>query len=413
MKILVLNSGSSSLKYQLVESETEEVLAKGIAERIGLPDGALKHESVVLDCKSRTIEADIPDHDAAMDLVFQVLTDPSDGAVSHPSEISAVGHRVVHGGEMFSAPTIITDETLAEIDKVSGLAPLHNPPNLMGIRACRRLMPGVPQVAVFDTAFHSTIPKHAYVYALPYELYTDYGVRRYGFHGTSHRYVSGRATKLMAARGADPAALRVITCHLGNGCSMTAVVGGKAADTSMGLTPAEGLVMGTRSGDIDPAILLFVQREMGMTPGQVDDLINKESGLLGVSGKSSDMRDIEAEAAAADQRSALALEIFCYRVRKYIGAYAAAMGGLDAIVFTGGIGENSPTVRAKTTRGLEFIGVRLDPQRNQTVRGESDISAADAPVRVLVIPTNEERMIARETAEVVTGGQGRDLQAAS
>lgn len=402
MKILVLNSGSSSLKYQLIESESEEVLAKGLAERIGMAEGALKYESSGNGKKE--IQTRIADHDAAMDLVFQVLTDPDDGAVADTSEISAVGHRVVHGGEMFSQPTIITDETLTEIDKVSHLAPLHNPPNLMGIRACRRLMPGVPQVAVFDTAFHSTVPKYAYVYALPYSLYTDHGVRRYGFHGTSHRFVSRRATKIMVERGADAEKLKVITCHLGNGCSMTAIIGGKVLDTSMGMTPAEGLVMGTRSGDLDPAILLFVQKALGMTPEQVDDLINKKSGLLGVSGKSSDMRDIEDLAAGGDERAALALEIFCYRVRKYIGQYAAAMGGLDAVVFTGGIGENSPVVRGKSVEGLEFMGIKVDPEANRTARGETDISASDAVVRMLVIPTNEERMIARETAEVVGRG---------
>lgn len=400
MKILVLNSGSSSLKYQLIESETEEVIAKGIAERIGLAEGLLKYESA--DNGKKEIQVDIADHDAAMDLVFEVLTDPNEGAISDVSEIAAVGHRVVHGGEMFSQSTIITNETLAEIDKVSHLAPLHNPPNIMGIRACRRLMPGVPQVAVFDTAFHATIPKYAYVYALPYYLYTDYGVRRYGFHGTSHRYVTRRATKFLAAeRGADPDTLKLITCHLGNGVSITAIVGGKVVDTSMGMTPAEGLVMGTRSGDVDPAILLFVQKALGMTADDVDNMINKESGLLGISGKSSDMRDIEDLAIQGDERASLALEIFCYRVRKYIGQYAAAMGGLDAIVFTGGIGENSPVVRAKSTRGLEFMGVEIDPEENRTARGETDISTADAAVRVLVIPTNEERMIARETADVM------------
>ena len=401
MKILVLNSGSSSLKYQLIESETEEVLAKGIAERIGLADGALKYETA--GNGEKEVRADIPDYDAAMDLVFKVLTDPKDGAITDTSEIAAVGHRVVHGGERFSQSTLITDDTLAEIEKVSHLAPLHNPPNVMGIRACRKLMPGVPQVAVFDTAFHSTIPKRAYVYALPYDLYTDYGVRRYGFHGTSHRCVSGRATKIMAARGADPAALKAVTCHLGNGCSMTAIVGGKVIDTSMGMTPAEGLVMGTRCGDIDPAILPYVEKTLEMTAEQIDNLINKKSGLLGISGKWSDMRDIEDQAAAGDERSALALEIFCYRVRKYIGAYAAAMGGLDAVVFTGGIGENSPVVRTKSTQGLEFMGIEIDPEENRTAaRGkEVDISTADALVRVLVIPTNEERMIARDTAEVV------------
>ncbi len=410
MKILVLNSGSSSLKYQLIESDTEEVLAKGIAERIGLDDSGMKCESGR--CGKMEMQVDIPDHDAAMDLVFGALTDAQNGAIASTSEIAAVGHRVVHGGEMFSESVIITDETLAQVDKMCDLAPLHNPPNLMGIQACRRLMPGVPQVAVFDTAFHATIPKYAYVYALPYELYKEYHVRRYGFHGTSHRYVSRRATKLMIERGADPDTLKVVTCHLGNGCSMTAIVGGKVVDTSMGMTPAEGLVMGTRSGDVDPAILLFVQKTLGKTPDDVDDLINKQSGLLGVSGKSSDMRDIEDMAASGDERSALALEIFCYRVRKYIGEYAAAMGGLDAVVFTGGIGENSANVRAKSTQALGFLGIDIDSGLNQAARGEMDVSCTEAPVRVLVIPTNEERMIARETAEVVTREIGSQMEAA-
>lgn len=402
MKILVLNSGSSSLKYQLIESETEEVLAKGLAERIGLRDGALKYETAKNGKK--VIKTDIVDHDAAMDLVFKVLTDPEDGAISSTSEISAVGHRVVHGGERFTTSAIITDDTLAEIDKVSQLAPLHNPANLMGIRACRRLMPGVPQVAVFDTSFHSTIPKHAYTYALPYKLYTDHGVRRYGFHGTSHRYVSARATKMMKAAGADTDNLKVITCHLGNGCSMTAIVGGKVIDTSMGMTPAEGLVMGTRAGDVDPAILLYIQKTLGKTAEDVDNLINKKSGLLGVSGHWSDMRDIEDQAMAGDERAALALEIFCYRVRKYIGAYAAAMGGLDVIVFTGGIGENSPIVRDRTISHLGYMGVGINQELNETARGRGDIdiSTENSLIRVLVIPTNEERMIARDTAEVVT-----------
>ncbi|HOP80467.1 MAG TPA: acetate/propionate family kinase, partial [Armatimonadota bacterium] len=269
MKILVLNSGSSSLKYQLIESETEEVLAKGLAERIGLEMGALKYETSGKGKK--VIESPIPDYYAAMDLVFKVLTDPEGGAISDVSEISAVGHRVVHGGERFSESTLITDETLAEIDKVSHLAPLHNPPNLMGIHACMKLMPGVPQVAVFDTAFHATIPQHAYMYALPYELYTEHGVRRYGFHGTSHRYVSGRASKIMAENGVKPESLKLVTCHLGNGCSMTAIVGGKVIDTSMGMTPAEGLMMGTRAGDMDPAIMVYVQKALGMTPEQADN----------------------------------------------------------------------------------------------------------------------------------------------
>ncbi len=401
MKILVLNSGSSSLKYQLFESETEEVIAKGMLERIGLDMGKLKCESGK--CGKTVIEIEIPDHDVAMDLVFKMLTDPEKGAIASISEISAVGHRVVHGGEKFSKSVLIDDANLAEIDKVSQLAPLHNPPNIMGIRACRRLMPGVPQVAVFDTAFHSTIPPHAYIYALPYNLYTDFGIRRYGFHGTSHRYVSGRASKIMADRGVDPAKLKLITCHLGNGCSITAIVGGKVIDTSMGLTPAEGLVMGTRSGDLDPAILMYVQRQLGMSADQVDNLINKQSGLLGITGKSSDMRDLEDLQAKGDERANLAIEIFCYRVRKYIGAYAAAMNGLDALVFTGGIGENGPIMRRLSTTGLGFMGLNIDPEKNEAARGESDISTEDSPARVMVIPTNEERMIARETAEIVAG----------
>jgi acetate kinase len=337
--------------------------------------------------------------------VFGLLTDPEIGAVKDVSEIAAVGHRVVHGGEKFSKPTMVDAATLKEIDKVSSLAPLHNPPNLMGISACLKRMPGTPQVAVFDTAFHATMPKYAYVYALPYNLYEENGIRRYGFHGTSHRYVSGRTTKFMAAKGYDAADLKVITCHLGNGGSMAAIIGGKVVDTTMGMTPAEGLVMGTRSGDLDPAILLYLQKQFKMSAEDVDNLINKKSGLLGVTGKSSDMRDVEDLAKSGDERARLALDIFCYRVRKYIGAYAAAMGGLDAVVFTGGIGENSPTVRAECCKGLEFLGVEMDPEANAAGRGERDISRESSKVRVLVIPTNEELMIARETAQVVEGSQ--------
>ncbi len=399
MKILVLNSGSSSLKYQLIDSETEEVLAKGIAERIGVGKGKIKHETLANGCC--TVNVDMADHDQATDHVFQLLTDPKRGAIASIDEIAAVGHRVVHGGEKFVQPTVVDDKTIAEIDKMSVLAPLHNPPNLKGIRACIRLMPGVPQVAVFDTAFHATMPDYAYTYALPFKYYTDYGVRRYGFHGTSHRYVTGRALTMLEKEGADPNAVKMITCHLGNGCSMTAVVGGKVVDTSMGMTPAEGLVMGTRSGDLDPAILLYLARELRATPDEIDDLINKKSGLLGVTGKSSDMRDVQAAADAGDARARLAIAIFCYRVRKYIGAYAAAMGGLDAIVFTGGIGENCPQIRSAACEGLGFLGVVLDPEKNSVSREQSDISKPESRVKVLVVPTNEERMIARETAQVV------------
>lgn len=401
MKVLVLNSGSSSLKYQLIESDTREVLAKGLAERIGLKEGALNYEAKGNGKKE--ITAVLPNHDVAMNLVFKALTDPSEGAISSISEIAAVGHRVVHGGEKFTSSALITDDAIAEIERVSHLAPLHNPANLMGIRSCIRLMPGVPQVAVFDTAFHSTMPDYAYIYALPMKLYREHGIRRYGFHGTSHKFVSESAARLMAERGADTANLKVVTCHLGNGSSVAAVVGGKSVDTSMGMTPAEGLVMGTRAGDLDPAILPFLEKELGMSPDEVDTLINKKSGLYGISEKSSDMRDIEDRAQEGDKGCALALEIFCYRVRKYVGAYAAAMGGLDAIVFTGGIGENSPVVRRKVADKLKFLGVELNQEKNGVkVRVETDVSTDEASIRTFVIPTNEEMMIARDTVEIVS-----------
>lgn len=400
MKILVLNSGSSSLKYQLFDSETEEVLSKGLAERIGVAGGGgkIKHES---SCGKTEVDVEMADHDQAMEHVFELLTDPKCGAIASVDEISAVGHRVVHGGEKFVQPTLVDDAVLAEIDKLSQLAPLHNPPNLKGIRACMRRMPNVPQVAVFDTAFHATIPDYAYTYALPYKYYTDYGVRRYGFHGTSHKYVTGQAQKMLAANGLDPAATKIITCHLGNGCSMAAVVGGKVIDTSMGMTPAEGLVMGTRGGDIDPAILVYLAKELHARADEIDDIINKKSGLLGVTGVSSDMRDVEQAAAEGNKRAELALAIFCYRIKKYIGAYSAAMGGLDAVVFTGGIGENSPEVRARVCKGMEFLGLKLDDEKNASLRGPADISKPEASVRILLVPTNEELMIARETAEVI------------
>lgn len=401
MKILVLNSGSSSLKYQLIDSETEEVLAKGLAERIGLADGGgkIKHETA--SCGKIEIDAEMPDHEASMDRVFALLTDPKCGAVKDVSEISAVGHRVVHGGEKFGKTVVINNDVVEEIEKLSELAPLHNPPNLEGIKACMRLMPGVPQVAVFDTAFHATIPDYAYTYALPYKYYTNYGVRRYGFHGTSHKFVTLQAQKMLKGAGFDPANTRIITCHLGNGCSMAAVLGGKVIDTSMGMTPAEGLMMGTRSGDLDPAILLYLARQLGASPDEIDNLINKKSGLLGVSGISSDMRDVEDSATEGNKRAELALSIFCYRIKKYVGAYAAALGGVDAVVFTGGIGENSPEVRARVCAGLEFLGLELDKEKNETLRGLNDLSKASAKAHILLIPTNEERMIARETAQVL------------
>lgn len=401
MKILVLNSGSSSLKYQLIDSDSEEVLAKGLAERIGGAGGGggIKQDTAA----NGTVEiaVEMADHEQAIDDVFKLLTDPKHGAVKSIGEIAAVGHRVVHGGEKFVQSVVVDEAILEEIDRVSVLAPLHNPPNLEGIRACMRLMPGVPQVAVFDTAFHATMPDYAYTYALPYKYYTDYGVRRYGFHGTSHRFVTGKALKLLKDRGLDESQVKMVTCHLGNGCSMTAVVGGKVVDTSMGMTPAEGLVMGTRSGDLDPAILLYLARELKATPDEIDDLINKKSGLLGVTGSSSDMRDVQAAADRGEKRAQLALAIFCYRIKKYIGAYAAAMGGLEAVVFTGGIGENCPEVRAKVCEGLAFLGIALDLEKNSTLKGLADISDQSGSVRVLLVPTNEEGMIARETAQVV------------
>lgn len=403
MKILVLNSGSSSLKYQLIDSETEEVLSKGLAERIGVVGGGgkIKHES---SCGKTEVDVEMADHDQAMEHVFELLTDPKCGAVASVDEISAVGHRVVHGGEKFVQPTLVDEAVVSEIDKLSQLAPLHNPPNLKGIRACIRKMPNVPQVAVFDTAFHATIPDYAYTYALPYKYYTDYGVRRYGFHGTSHKYVTVQAQKMLKELGLDTAATRIITCHLGNGCSMAAVAGGKVIDTSMGMTPAEGLVMGTRGGDLDPAILVYLAKELHAKAEEIDDIINKKSGLLGVTGVSSDMRDVEQAASEGNPRARLALEIFCYRIKKYIGAYAAAMGGLDAIVFTGGIGENSPEVRARVCKGLDFLGLVLDEEKNDTLKGPADIGKPAGSARILLVPTNEERMIARETAEVVERG---------
>lgn len=400
MKILVLNSGSSSLKYQLFDSETEEVMSKGIAERIGVVGGGgkIKHESAG---GKTEVDVEMADHDQAMEHVFGLLTDAKWGAVAGVGEISAVGHRVVHGGEKFVDPTLVDEAVIEEIDKLSQLAPLHNPPNLKGIRACLRKMPDVPQVAVFDTAFHATIPDYAYTYALPYKYYTDYGVRRYGFHGTSHKYVTRQAQKMLAANGLDPAATRIVTCHLGNGCSMAAVVGGKVIDTSMGMTPAEGLVMGTRGGDVDPAILVFLAKELHAKADEIDDIINKKSGLLGVTGVSSDMRDVEQAAKEGNKRAKLALEIFCYRIKKYVGSYSAAMGGIDAVVFTGGIGENNSWVRTTVCKGLEFLGLHVDEARNSTMKGPADISEASSPAKILLVPTNEELMIARETAELV------------
>lgn len=396
MKILVINCGSSSLKYQLIDMENESVLAKGLVERIGIEGSVLTHKPSGKD--KAVIQQPMKDHKDAIKLVLDALVDPVHGVIKSMSEISAVGHRVVHGGEKYSKSVLIDESVMKALEECTKLAPLHNPPNLIGINACRALMPGVPMVAVFDTAFHQTMPKSSYMYALPYELYEKYGIRRYGFHGTSHKYVSGLCAQMMGKKIED---LKIITCHLGNGASVAAVCRGKVLDTSMGFTPLEGLVMGTRCGDMDPAIVTFLEDEAGMSSKEVNNLMNKQSGVLGISGVSSDFRDVEAAAAEGNERAALALDVFYYRVKKYIGAYAAAMGGVDAIVFTAGLGENSPETRMEICKGLEFIGVSIDPEKNNCRGKQVEISAEGATVRTFVIPTNEELMIARDTKEIV------------
>jgi acetate kinase len=405
MKVLVLNCGSSSVKFELFESEPEQALADGLAERVGQPGaepGMLHYTRAGND--RLTWEKAMPDHRQAIAYIVEALTSPEHGVLGSIHEVGAVGHRVVHGGEDFSASTIIDDEVLAVIERNCELAPLHNPPNLTGILACRELLPSVPQVAVFDTAFHAQMPRRAYLYGIPYSYYENLGIRRYGFHGTSHRYVTGVALEYLAGRGKPVDGCKIVTCHLGNGCSMAAVVGGRSIDTTMGFTPLEGLLMGTRSGDLDPAIVTFLVEHTGGTAGEVYDLLNKRSGLLGISGVSNDMRDLLEAAEGGNARAAAAIEVFCYRIKKYIGAYAAAMGGLDAVVFTGGIGENAVDIRRRCVEGLDFLGLRLDEGRNSARGGEEkviDVSMADAPARVLVIPTNEELLIARDTARLV------------
>lgn len=406
MLVLVVNCGSSSLKYQLFDMREEVVLAKGLADRVSVGDGlqaALAHQPMAKD--PVRIETPMPDHTVAMAHVLEALTHPIHGVVESLGQIGAVGHRVVHGGEAFAQSVLITPEVLQVIENCAGLAPLHNPANLMGIRAAQKHLPDVPHVAVFDTAFHQTMPRRAWLYGLPYELYEKYGIRRYGFHGTSHLYVSQVAAEFLEARGIPRHEQKLVTCHLGNGCSMAAVLAGRSIDTSMGFTPLEGLLMGTRCGDLDPAIIPFLMERLGMSPDEIDEYTNRKAGLLGVSGVSSDMRDIWAAAEAGNDRAIAAIEVFCYRVRKYIGAYAAAMGGVHAVVFTAGIGENNPEVRRLCVEGLEFLGIRIDPERNQTAaKGEPvvDVSAPDADARVLVIPTNEELVIARDTVAIVS-----------
>ena len=397
MKILVINAGSSSLKYQLIDTETEAVLAKGLCERIGIENSKLNHTPNGGD--KIVIEKDMKDHSDAIAMVLEALTDKDHGVIADMGEISAVGHRVVHGGELFSGSVIINEEVKDAMRECIPLAPLHNPANLIGIEACEKSMPGVPQVGVFDTAFHQTMPREAYMYALPYELYTENKIRRYGFHGTSHKYVAERTADIL---GKDIKDLKIITCHLGNGSSITAVEGGKSVATSMGLTPLAGVAMGTRCGSIDPAIIKFIADSKGLNLDQIDALLNKESGVYGVSGVSSDFRDLDAAAKEGNERAVLALDLFVYTVRKYIGQYAVQMGGVDVVVFTAGVGENDGKMRERITENLEFLGISVDKEKNASARGvECDVSAEDSKVKVLVVPTNEELMIARETAQLL------------
>ena len=393
MKILVINAGSSSLKYQLINMDDQSVMAKGLCERIGI-DGRLTHSK-----GGEKFQKDLTlkDHGDAIQAVLDSLTDKEMGVIASMDEINAVGHRVVHGGEAFSGSAVITEAVMNALNECIELAPLHNPPNITGIEACAKIMPNVPQVGVFDTAFHQTMPKKAYLYALPYKFYEQYKIRRYGFHGTSHKYVSMKAAEILGKPIED---LKIVTCHLGNGSSISAVDGGKSVDTSMGFTPLAGILMGTRSGDIDPAIVEFIANKENLSASEVINILNKESGVTGVSGVSSDFRDLSAASEAGNDRATAALDMFAYGVQKYIGTYAAAMGGIDAVVFTAGIGENDNTLRAQITEKLGFMGIKINKEKND-VRGTVDISADDATVKTLVIPTNEELMIALETEKLV------------
>lgn len=396
MNVLVINCGSSSLKYQLIDMNNENVLAIGLAERIGIEGARVKHEVPNMD--KVVIEKPMNDHKDALKIVLNALVDEKHGAIKDLKEINAVGHRVVHAGEKYSASVVIDDEVIKALEECIELAPLHNPPNLIGIRACEELMPGVPMVGVFDTAFHQTMPSSSYIYPLPYELYEKYGIRKYGFHGTSHRFVSARTAEIL---GKDMSELKIVTCHLGNGASLAAVENGKSVDTSMGFTPLEGLAMGTRCGDIDPAIVTFIMEKEELDTTQMNNLLNKKSGVLGISGVSSDFRDIEGAASEGNERAKLALDKFNARVKKYIAAYAAVMGGVDAVVFTAGLGENSASNRVEICSGLEFMGVEIDKEKNN-IRGKEAIVSTDASrVKVLVVPTNEELMIAKDTVELL------------
>jgi len=395
MKVLVLNSGSSSIKYQFIDTEKKIALAKGLVDRIGMAGAVLAHQRY--DGNNIKIAGEILDHQIAVEYVLGVMLSKNHGVIDDKKDIDAVGHRVVHGGETFSGSVFITDEVVKVLQDNIELAPLHNPPNIKGIQACQRILPDTPQCGVFDTAFHSHMPPKSYLYGIPYELYKKYKIRRYGFHGTSHLYVSNRAADLL---GKDIKELKVITAHLGNGCSMAAVKNGQSMDTTMGFTPLEGLLMGTRSGDLDPSLILYIMGKEGLTVGEANTLLNKHSGLIGISGESSDMREILSAVKDNQQRSKWAFEIFCYRIKKYVGSYAAAMGGLDALVFTGGIGENSKEIREEVCKDMEFLGVHLDDLKNQNA--DEIISTENSKVKVMRIPTNEELVIALDTAKIVS-----------
>lgn len=389
--VLVVNCGSSSIKYQVFDMENEKVLARGLLDRVGIPGTILKHQR---NGEETVIEKDMPDHTEGMKLVLETLTHPEYGVIKDLSEIKAVGHRVVHGGETFAESVLIDDEVKRVIRECFDIAPLHNPPNLMGIEACQSLMPNVPHVAVFDTAFHQTMKPENFMYALPYELYEKYKIRRYGFHGTSHYYVSHRAAELL---GKPIEQTKIITLHLGNGASMAAVDGGKVVDTSMGFTPLEGLVMGTRCGDIDPAIVFFIMEKMNMGPAEVNNYLNKKAGALGLSGISNDFRDISEAAEKGNERAQLTLKVYVNRVKAYIGAYMALLNGCDAIVFTAGLGENAINIREMICENMDYLGIKMDKEKNKVRGKEADVSAPDSRVRILIIPTNEELVIARDT----------------
>ena len=398
MKVLVINCGSSSLKYQVLDMTSEALLAKGLVERIGIEGSIISHEKIGMD--KFKLETPMENHKDAIGHVLEALLDENHGVVKSMDEIGAVGHRVVHAGEKYASSVLITDDVIAALEECVELAPLHNPPNLLGIAACQELMPTTPMVGVFDTAFHQTMPPESYIYAIPYEYYEKYGIRKYGFHGTSHKYVAERTADIL---GVDIKDLKIITCHLGNGASVTAIKRGVSIDTSMGFTPLEGLVMGTRSGDLDPAIVSFIRQKENLPAGGATEILNKKSGVLGISGVSSDFRDLETAVAEGNERAALALKVFAHKVRFYIGAYIAEMNGVDAIVFTAGVGENDINMRDIICSDLGNLGIKLDLVKNKVRGKETIISREDSKVKILLIPTNEELMIARDTYQIVKG----------